>query len=147
MANAIQGLRNIVRGLPLYLARQTVSTYIYGSALYVVEIWWHSTDVWGYKRAAKLLDKCFKTAARAIAPAYKTIPIPALLREAGLPPAKIHFETIRRRAAARHSCLDSDHPLAQRIFTPSSAKSTSLTRLAALAPPATERADPILFPP
>ena len=29
----------------------------------------------------------------------------------------------------------------------SSAKSTSLRRLAALAPPATERADPILFPP
>ena len=147
VANAIRGLGNTVRGLPPHLARQTVSACVYGSASYAAETWWRGNDVRGYKRAAKLLDKCFKTAARAVAPAYKTIPIPALLREAGLPPAKIHFEAIRMRAAARHSRLDSDHPLAQRIFTPSSAKSTSLRRLAALAPSATERADPILFPP
>jgi hypothetical protein len=101
----------------------------------------------GYKGVAKLLDKSFKAAARAVAPAYKTIPIPALLREAGLPPAKIYFEAIRRRAAARHFRLDSDHPLAQRIFTPRSSKYTSLRKLAALAPLATERAEPILFPP
>ena len=149
-ANAIRALGNTVRGLPPHLARQTVLACVYGSASYAAETWWRGPEVRGSKGPAKLLDKSFKAAARAVAPAYKTIPIPALLREAGLPPAKIHFEAIRRRAAARLFRLDSDHPLAQRVFmprSPRSPKSTRLRKLAALAPLATERADPILFPP
>jgi len=147
VANAIRALGNTVRGLPPHLARQTARACVYGSASYAAETWWRGPEIRGYKGAAKLLDKSFKIAARAVAPAYKTTPIPALLREAGLPPARIHFEAIRRRAAARLFRLDDNHPLAQRIFPPTSSKSTSFTKMAALAPPATERADPILFPP
>jgi exonuclease III len=147
VANAIRALGNTVRGLPPHLARQTVAACVYGSASYAAETWWRGIEVRGYKGRGRLLDKAFKIAARAVAPAYKTTPIPALLREAGLPPARIHFEAIRRRAAARLFRLDSNHPLAQRIFPPRSSKSTSLTKLSALAQPATERADPILFPP
>jgi len=147
VAKAIKALGNTVRGLPPHLARQSAYACVYGSASYAAETWWRGPEVRGYKGATKLLDRSFKTAARATAPAYKTFPIPALFREAGLPPARVHFEAIRRQAAARLFRLDDNHPLAQRIFPPTSSKSTSFTKMAALAPPATERADPILFPP
>ncbi|KAI1000193.1 hypothetical protein K3495_g8005 [Podosphaera aphanis] len=61
-----------------------------------------------------MLDKVHAAAARAILPAFRTTPSVALLREAGLSPARMALDCISGRAAARIRKLDSRHPLFQR---------------------------------
>ncbi len=153
VAEAMKSLGNTVRGMAPHLIRQAVIACVYSVATFAAETWWQGPDKRGGQGLAQPLDKAFKTAARAIVPAYKTAPITALFREAGLNRASIHLEGIRRRAAVRLFRLDPEHPLAQRAFQPQprpnrpTKLTTRLTRLAALAPPSTIKANPLAYAP
>ncbi len=146
VAKALKALGNTHKGMAPHLMRQAAMACVYGTAAFAAETWWQGPEAKGYTGPIKALDRAFATAARAIAPAYATVPIAALFREAGIHRAKPFLESARRKAAARLFRLDIDHPLAQRIFKPLTI-STRLTRLAALAPPATTRADPLAYAP
>ncbi len=61
---------------------------VYGTAAFAAETWWQGPEAKGYTGPIKALDRAFATAARAIAPAYATVPIAALFREAGIHRAK-----------------------------------------------------------
>ncbi len=146
VAKALKALGSTHKGMAPHLMRQAAMACVYGTAAFAAETWWQGPEAKGYTGPIKALDRAFATAARAIAPAYATVPIAALFREAGIHRAKPFLESARRKAAARLFRLDIDHPLAQRIFKPLTI-STRLTRLAALAPPATTRADPLAYAP
>ncbi|KAI0991414.1 hypothetical protein K3495_g16773, partial [Podosphaera aphanis] len=94
-----------------------------------------------------MLDKVHAAAARAILPAFRTTPSVALLREAGLSPARVALDCISRRAAARIRKLDSRHPLSQRGRK--SLLSPALSRFARSyrSIPASEHFDPLILAP
>ena len=60
------------------------------------------------------IDIAIRTAARAMLPIWRTIPIPILHRESGLPPAEVLLEQIRLRSSLRLKTLDPAHPLVTR---------------------------------
>ncbi|KAI0992436.1 hypothetical protein K3495_g15749 [Podosphaera aphanis] len=155
VANALRCLGNTVRGVPPHLSRQAVIACVLPIANFGAETWWPGVS---RKKGNKIvsnrvgrhlakLDKVYSAAARAILPAYRTVPSPALLREAGLPPAEIALDNISRRAAVRIRNLDPRHPLFRRgqklLSTP------ALTRLARSYKqiPASEQFNPLLLPP
>ncbi|OAQ60797.1 endonuclease/exonuclease/phosphatase [Purpureocillium lilacinum] len=60
------------------------------------------------------MDKSLHTAVRAILPIWKTTPLSARHREAGIPPVSQLLESHRLRFAARLRSLDEAHPLVTR---------------------------------
>ncbi|XP_044724448.1 endonuclease-reverse transcriptase domain-containing protein [Hirsutella rhossiliensis] len=65
------------------------------------------------------MDKSLNTAMRAILPVWKTTPLSARHREAGIPPVSHLLQACRTRFAARLKSLDEAHPLAVRQARPS----------------------------
>ncbi|PNP54015.1 hypothetical protein FNYG_15652 [Fusarium nygamai] len=98
--------------------------------LYGSEIWWPGPD----KPAAKHVEGerprvthglsyqlnklriALSSAMRACIPAWKTTPIPAMQREASIPPIEIILNNNRRRHALRLGTLPTGHPLVSRIL-------------------------------
>ena len=66
------------------------------------------------KHLVDRFDAVLRHAIRAALPIWKTTPIPALHREAGIPPASILLESQRIRFSARLKSLDVRHPLVAR---------------------------------
>ncbi|KAL3955841.1 hypothetical protein ACCO45_009860 [Purpureocillium lilacinum] len=66
------------------------------------------------KHLVDRFDAVLRHAIRAALPIWKTTPIPALHREAGVPPASILLESQRIRFSARLKSLDVRHPLVAR---------------------------------
>ena len=88
-------------------------------ATYGADVWW--PDLTRAQRRGlvtlqtthlcKLIDRASILALRAALPVWKTIPIAALHREGGIPPARILLECNRLRLSARLQSLDDRHPL------------------------------------
>ena len=108
-------------------------------ALYGAEAWYPGeTDSRGRPTRTKVatgkIERAIANACRAVVPSYCTTPNNAILREAGLPSARVLLEGARRRQAARIRTLDEHHPMVARM-----GKETRLGRLIKLAaegPPA-----------
>ena len=101
----IRSLGNTVRGLPPVAASKLIRACalpvaLFGAALYA-------------RRVKDLgpIDNALQAAAKAIAPAWRTTPGPALRREAGLPGARVLVDDVRRRFAIRIRKLDPAHLL------------------------------------
>lgn len=155
VANALCCFGNTVRGVPPHLTRQAVTACVLPIANFGAETWWPRVY---RKKGDKIvsnrvgqhlakLEKVYSTAARAILPVYRTVPLPALLREAGLTPSEIALDNISGRAAIRIRKLDPRHPLfrlgQKLLLTP------ALTRLARSYTqiPALEQFNPLFLPP
>lgn len=143
VAAHLRRLNKTVIGSPPHLVRQAVKTCILPTALYGAEAWWpgESTLTWRNKKPKetkhrcgqhmKLLTKVLHMGLRAILPAYRTAPISALHREAGIPPVSIILEDVRLRKALRIQTLDPRHPLRKRAYGKAT---TRLTKVAQLLP-------------
>jgi hypothetical protein len=57
------------------------------------------------------IQRVIVTAARGVLPVWKTTPIPTILRDAGLPAAKVALDAARLRLAYRLATVDRQHPL------------------------------------
>ena len=73
------------------------------------------------------VERAIAGACRAAVPAYSTTANNAILREAGIPPARVLLEGARRRQAARLSTLHEHHPVVARA-----GRDTRIGRLADL---------------
>jgi len=86
--------------------------------------------------------------ARAILPAYRTTPMPALLKEAGILPAEIELDKLSQTFAARTSRLDPQYPLhLQSVTVCKTRQPTSRFACQILALPLAEQVNPIKWPP
>ena len=68
----------------------------------------------GIMHLVRRMDKSLHTALRAVLPIWKTTPLSARHREAGIPPVSQLLESCRLRFAARLRSLDKAHPLVVR---------------------------------
>ncbi|KAJ6437642.1 endonuclease/exonuclease/phosphatase [Purpureocillium lavendulum] len=68
----------------------------------------------GIMHLVRRMDKSLHTAVRAVLPIWKTTPLSARYREAGIPPVSQLLESCRLRFAARLRSLDKAHPLVVR---------------------------------
>lgn len=94
-----------------------------------------------------MLDKVHAATARAILPVFRTTPSPALLREAGLPPAVVALDNIARKADVRVRKLDSRHPLFQRGQKSLSTPAFSRFARSQSSIPASDQYDSLIFAP
>lgn len=96
--------------------------------MFGAEVWWPGNTIISWNKGKykelrhrsgshiALLTKTINLGLRAILPVHKTIPVPALYREAGILPASLLLEGIRFRQALRIQTLDDKHPLKKRAF-------------------------------
>lgn len=125
-----QHIRNLARtkdGPPASSLRKAVTTCVLSSALYGTEAWYAgrtkpackngntvqiNTRVGGLVR---MVQSTLILAARGVLPAWRTTPLPILIRDSGLPSAEVALEEAKARFALRLQTVDELHPLAQRI--------------------------------
>lgn len=118
VTTALRSLSCTTRGVPPQAARAAAVACVLPTCLYASETWWpvSSTSDPGNARdgttgLAAAVDSVLYAAARAILPVYRTTPRAALLREAGIPPARAWLDEASARMALRIQRLDSWHPL------------------------------------
>ena len=93
------------------------------------------------------LEVVQNNALRGTLPFYRTTPIPALHREAAIPPIQVTLDHKAALSAARIKRLDARHPLVRRTTRPRAYEfDTRILRTAAKAGP-TELHDPLVLPP
>lgn len=121
MATLIRSLSNTVRGLSSSTARTGAIASVLPSVLYAAETWWcvptdgtRRHDGSSYQIAA--ISSVLQSLGRAILPVWRTFPSAAVLREAGLPPAREWLNECSGRLALRLHRLDDFHPLRTRAF-------------------------------
>src|SRR5262249_10811429 len=120
LGDHLRSLGNTTRGPPPGPMREAVRACVTSVALYGAEAWYPGeTDSRGRPTRIKVLrrkpERAISNAGRAAVPAYSTTPNNAILREAGIPPARVLLESARRRQAARIRTLDEHHPVVARI--------------------------------
>ena len=93
------------------LLRQAVQGCAFTTLLYGAETWFARNSA---KSATGKIQIAMNRAARAVLPAYRTTPVPALLRETGWAPAGAWLERIHDRLTVRVAAADPQHPLRQR---------------------------------
>ena len=95
-----------------------------------------------------LLQKVISTSARAILPVYRTTPISALYREAGLLPLEVELDSRSRMATLHTHRFDTRHPLKRRVSWVQT-REIRVSRFSgwALNFPKTENIDPLVQPP
>ncbi|KAI1004606.1 hypothetical protein K3495_g3606 [Podosphaera aphanis] len=154
VAHALCCLGNTIRGVPPYLSRQAVLACVLPIAHFGSETWWPgASKKIGSKTISnrvgkhlEILDKTHRAAARAILPAFRTVPLPTLLREAGILSAETALDGLSRRAAIRIRKLDPRHLLSRRgsrsLLTPAVTRFSRSYRLI----PASENFNPLLLP-
>lgn len=125
----LRSLGNTAYGPPASALRKAVMTCILPTLLYGAEAWYEggkkiprttrnsrdalvSTRVGGH---IATMDQILTLASRAVLPAWRTTPNPALLREAGLPSATVALEEVKLRFALHLQTTDNNHPLTHRI--------------------------------
>ncbi|KAI0994466.1 hypothetical protein K3495_g13716, partial [Podosphaera aphanis] len=155
VAHHLRCLRNTIRGAPPYLSRQAILACVLPITHFGAETWWPgASKKIGSKTISnrvgkylKILDKTHRADARAILLAFRTVPSPALLREAGIPSAETALDGLSRRAAIRIRKLDPRHPLSRRgsrsLLTPGVTRFSRLYRLI----PASENFNLFFLPP
>ncbi|KAI1000568.1 hypothetical protein K3495_g7626 [Podosphaera aphanis] len=122
VSNALSSLGNTVRDVLAHLLRQAAVACVLPIAYYGSETWWPGRSRLGPRgrisnrvdSLLQLLDKVVLKSARAILPVYRTTPLAALHREAGLPPSEISLNGRTTAATARLRHLDPRHPLLRR---------------------------------
>lgn len=94
-------------------------------ALYGAEIWWQGKHKESATKGGEvvdtkqqhllnIIDKPLRMAARTCLPVWRTTPVPAIHREAHIPPAEVAVEQARYRLGARIRQMGPDHPVAIR---------------------------------
>jgi ribonuclease HI len=154
-AAGIKALGNTVRGAPPRLLRQAVQACVVPVLCYGAEAWWPGLSRTRNNRTVSnrvqglvhKLEVVQNNALRGTLPVYRTTPIPALHREAAIPPIQVTLDHKAALAAARIKRLDARHPLVRRTTRPRAYEfDTRLLRTAAKAGP-TELHDPLVLPP
>ncbi|EDO03066.1 hypothetical protein SS1G_05545 [Sclerotinia sclerotiorum 1980 UF-70] len=118
----IRSIARTVHGPPASYLRKAVIACVLPVALYGTEVWYagmtkpglgqHGPDrSMDMKAHLKLIDKVINTAARGTIPVYKTTPIVALIKEAGLPSGWVALEKAKLRFALRLQTVDFRNPL------------------------------------
>lgn len=115
VTNLLRGFCSTVKGPPAHAVRRAVIACVEPVLLYGSEAWYPGvTNAKGASTRTQHLtdriDSVLKISIRAILPAWKTTPIPALHREAGIAPADQILEAHRLRFSTRLRSLDPDHP-------------------------------------
>lgn len=155
-ARALQGISKTVHGVSPHLLQKAVTAVALRVGYFAAETWWpgRSFQLEDHRKTTRtgihlqLLDKVTYNCARAILPAYRTTPTPALLKEAGILPAEIELNKLSRTFAARTSRLDPRHPLRLRSVTVRKTRQpTSRFARQILALPPAEQVNPIKWPP
>ncbi|XP_044721803.1 RNase H domain-containing protein [Hirsutella rhossiliensis] len=124
VAYHLKGLTNTNRGPLPGAVRRAVRACIEPQLFFGAEAWypgmtcprWNKPAKEGPSRIRHLIrrmDKSLNTAMRAILPVWKTTPLSARHREAGIPPVSHLLQACRTRFAARLKSLDEAHPLAR----------------------------------
>lgn len=125
VAGHLRGLSGVKFGPPADSLRKVVIACVLPSATYGAEVWY-----WGRTKPpanqtgpdvnsrdmglVEKIQRCLDMGARAILPAYRTTPLPALGRDAGLPTARYALDKIRAGFAVRLLKVPEGHPLAGR---------------------------------
>jgi len=154
-AAGIKALGNTVRGAPPKLLCRAVQACVQPTLCYGSEAWWPGISrLRGGRQVSNRVDSLVRKldtvqneALRGVLPVYKTTPIPALHREAAMPPVQIILDHRAALAAARMKRLDARHPLVRRVTK--HREYTYETRLVRMAAKAghTEPHDPLASPP
>ena len=139
VSNILRSVTNTIRGPSPKHTRLAVKACVEPMLLYGAEAWYPGTKIGakstGIQHLIHRMHKTYASSLRAIAPVWKTTPLPALYRECGSQPPELLLDSTRRRFAARLQTLDTSHPLAQRSI-PGGLKMTRLQRTAASLPKA-----------
>ncbi|RAL59878.1 hypothetical protein DID88_000505 [Monilinia fructigena] len=128
----IKHLANTVHGPPAASLRKATITCVMPSLLYGAEAWYpgrtrlstgggHLRGTMGSTRMGSRIakaDKVINLATKGVPPVWRTTPIVANLRDAGLPPCEVALEHIRINMALRLRRLDVRHPLTMRLTAP-----------------------------
>ncbi|POS84676.1 hypothetical protein EPUL_004472 [Erysiphe pulchra] len=109
-------------------AAKAVKACVIPTALFGAEVWWPGDSIlsWSSGRQKELknrhswllsyLRKPLVSGIRAILPAYRTTPIPALHWESAIPPVAILLARIRLRYSLRIQTLDQKHPMRRKAY-------------------------------
>lgn len=100
-------------GPPAAALRKAAVACVGSSATYAAEAWYNPAHK--QRGLLKALNKPLVLAARAILPAYKTTPSSTVLRDAGLPSARVALAYTRLKYGARLRLADKGHPLVSRL--------------------------------
>lgn len=115
---AIRGLGRTTKGVSAKVLRAAVLACVLPVLFYGFETWWSAEDgsrqPTGTKSMEHSVQAVITAAARAILPVWRTTPVAALSREAGLPSARIWLRYLSDRASFRLRRLDKSHPLLSR---------------------------------
>ncbi|RAL66803.1 hypothetical protein DID88_007586 [Monilinia fructigena] len=128
----IKHLANTVHGPPAASLRKATITCVMPSLLYGAEAWYPGrtrlSTGGGHLRGTMVstrmgsriakADKVINLATKGVLPVWRTTPIVANLRDAGLPPCEVALEHIRINMALRLRRLDVRHPLTMRLTAP-----------------------------
>ncbi|KAJ6436970.1 Protein phosphatase 1 regulatory subunit 3A [Purpureocillium lavendulum] len=125
VAHHLKGMANTNRGPLPSAVRRAVRACIEPQLLFGAEAWYPGMTCprWtqpakegpsGIRHLIRRMDKSLHTAVRAVLPIWKTTPLSARHREAGIPPVSQLLESCRLRFAARLRSLDEAHPLVAR---------------------------------
>ncbi|KAI1005512.1 hypothetical protein K3495_g2707 [Podosphaera aphanis] len=107
----VRRISNTTRDASPSLLRQAVQGCAFATLFYAAETWYSpQTSQW----ALNQVQTAINWAARAVLPVYKTLPIPALLRETGWGPVNAWLNRIHDRLAVRITASDPGHPLCHR---------------------------------
>ena len=115
-ADALRMLGGVRRGAPASSLRLAVQAGVVPIFTYAAEAWFRpkSPDARRGQAHLGLLDAALGESLRAALPVYKTTPTPLLHHAAGIPPAALLLNSVRRRSALRTLRLDPAHPLRTR---------------------------------
>ncbi|EDN04275.1 conserved hypothetical protein [Histoplasma mississippiense (nom. inval.)] len=130
VAQHIRSLGKTRDGPPADALRKAVTTCVVPSLLYGTEAWYggRTQPARHTGRSGEVssrlgwhvgtVEKVLTMAARGVLPVFRTTPIAALYRDAGLPSAMVALEEAKIRFATRLQVVDEKHPLASRIAPP-----------------------------
>jgi len=128
VANHIRGLSKVHSGAPPAAITKAMKAVVIPKALFASEVWYpgrtRSSFVrkggqfrqvqTGLQHSISLIQKAINHALRGCLPVWKTTPLPALYREASVPPVEQLLDSARVRHAIRLRKLDKHHPLVHR---------------------------------
>ncbi|RAL65586.1 hypothetical protein DID88_005258 [Monilinia fructigena] len=137
----IKHLANTVHGPPAASLRKATITCVMPSLLYGAEAWYPErtrlSTGGGHLRGTMVstrmgsriakADKVINLATKGVLPVWRTTPIVANLRDAGLPPCEVALEHIRINMALRLRRLDVRHPLTMRLTAPATGQALVAT--------------------
>ncbi|RAL58019.1 hypothetical protein DID88_009097 [Monilinia fructigena] len=126
VASHIRSIARTIHGPPASSLRKAVITCVLPVALFGTEVWYagkHKPGLGqsdpsisaGIKGHLRCINRVINTAARGAIPVYKTTPIAALIKEAGLPSGIVALEHAKLRFALRLKTIDNQHLLVNRL--------------------------------